>query len=94
MIITRVMHFEQHEFIIIEGNRIKLINADDFDGMENLEELILADNHIEIIEEAAFSKMQRLIKLDISHNPITSWNPHVFRVTFRNDYFITKFKYI
>ncbi|OZC06751.1 hypothetical protein X798_06255 [Onchocerca flexuosa] len=63
----------------LKGNRIRSINVDDFDGMENLTELILADNHIEIIEEAAFSKMQKLTKLDISHNPIISWNPHAFR---------------
>ncbi|EFO25703.1 leucine Rich Repeat family protein [Loa loa] len=63
----------------LRGNRIRSINANDFDGMENLTELVLADNHIETIEEAAFSKMQKLIKLDISHNPITSWNPHAFR---------------
>ncbi|MCP9260122.1 Leucine Rich Repeat family protein [Dirofilaria immitis] len=48
----------------LKGNRLRSINADDFDGMENLAELILADNRIEIIEEAAFSKMQKLIKLD------------------------------
>ncbi|VBB28104.1 unnamed protein product [Acanthocheilonema viteae] len=63
----------------LRGNRIRSITIDDFDGMENLEELILADNHIEIIEEAAFSKIQKLIKLDVSHNPITSWNPHALR---------------
>uniref|UniRef100_A0A915PH04 Chaoptin n=1 Tax=Setaria digitata TaxID=48799 RepID=A0A915PH04_9BILA len=63
----------------LKGNRIRSINTDDFDGMENLMELVLADNHIETIEEAAFSKMQKLIKLDVSHNPITSWNPHAFQ---------------
>ncbi|VDM07257.1 unnamed protein product [Wuchereria bancrofti] len=64
---------------IIEGNQIRSVNADDFDGMQNLMELILADNYIETIEEAAFSRMKKLIKLDVSHNPITSWNPHAFR---------------
>lgn len=62
--------------------------------MENVVELILAENYIEIIEEAAFSKMQKLAKLDVSHNPITSWNPHALRVTFlffQHTFF--KFKY-
>lgn len=91
-IIIRLTFFGQYEYSIIEGNRIRSINANDFDGLENLTELILADNHIETIEEAAFSRVQKLIKLDISHNPITSWNPHAFRVTLSNDYFNTEFK--
>ncbi|VDN01367.1 unnamed protein product [Thelazia callipaeda] len=63
----------------LKGNWIQLLQANDFEGMENLTELILTDNHIDTVEEAAFSKLQRLIKLDLSHNPITSWNPHAFR---------------
>lgn len=84
--------FGQFEYRIIKGNQIRSISADDFDGMQNLMELILADNYIEIIEEAAFSRMKKLMKLDISHNPITSWHPHAFRVKFSNDYFNINFK--
>lgn len=69
--------------LIVNWNKLKLIDSPQLVGLKNVSILSLSNNLIESVEEAAFEHLTNLRSLDISYNPISSWSPTAFRVSNR-----------
>ncbi|KAK9703342.1 Leucine rich repeat [Popillia japonica] len=61
----------------LERNRIKIIQSNDFQNLNQLETLLLCDNKIATIQENAFNYLFSILSLDLSEEPtrnFIAWN--------------------
>lgn len=66
------------QVISIEKSQLSGLQANDFSGFEDLNEITIKENNLTLIEAGAFDGLVKLEYLDLSHNNIRSLPPKIF----------------